>query len=158
MQARDFFDEPPATPVPHERAQREAAPREEAEAPRRERSQPRDPAPQQAEAPAPVSVYSSGNPPQVVFHAVSEHDAAAADESHRPVRRRRQGDPEATPQPTALQLVETQVEVAPPVVLEDELPRRTRPRRRRGSAEASEPLKLVETQPGAEGARPDSQP
>jgi hypothetical protein len=56
----------------------------------------------------------------------------------------------------ALQLVETQVE-AVPVPIEEELPRRTKPRRRRSSEVPSEPLKLVETQPGAE-QRADGQP
>ena len=41
---------------------------------------------------------------------------------------------------------------APP--MEDELPRRTKPRRRRGGAAPEEPLQMVETQPSAE-SRPD---
>jgi hypothetical protein len=56
-------------------------------------------------------------------------------------------------------LVETQADTAgATIVPEDEPPRRTRPRRRRGGEVPSEPLMLVETQPGAEGARPDNQP
>jgi hypothetical protein len=93
-----------------------------------------------------------------VFHAVSEHEAVA-EEAHRPVRRRhRDHAPQAEPAP-ALQLVETQADTAgATIVPEDEPPRRTRPRRRRGGEVPSEPLMLVETQPGAEGARPDNQP
>jgi hypothetical protein len=44
-------------------------------------------------------------------------------------------------------MVETQMETPPPVAEEEELPRRTRPRRRRGTAAPSEPLQMVETQP-----------
>ncbi|MBC8022386.1 MAG: hypothetical protein H7Y14_04665, partial [Burkholderiales bacterium] len=43
--------------------------------------------------------------------------------------------------------VETQAEV-PGAAAEDDLPRRTKPRRRRSQAADNEPLKLVETQPG----------
>jgi hypothetical protein len=52
-------------------------------------------------------------------------------------------------QEAPLQLVETQ---APSVeaTVEDEAPRRTKPRRRRAEPAPSEPLMLVETQPGAE--------
>jgi len=92
-----------------------------------------------------------------VFHAVSEHDAVV-EESHKPVRRRRHTQGDAPDQAPALQLVETQADapaIAP--VVEDELPRRTKPRRRRGGAAPDEPLKLVETQPGTE-VRPDGQP
>jgi hypothetical protein len=64
------------------------------------------------------------------------------------VRRRREpaaAEPAAEP----LVLVQTQPGVAiAPVVAEDELPRRTKPRRRRSQAVESEPLMLVETQPG----------
>ena len=56
-----------------------------------------------------------------------------------------------------LQLVETQAEAVVPMSMDDELPRRTKPRRRRGSDVPNEPLKLVETQPGAE-QRSDNQP
>jgi hypothetical protein len=95
--------------------------------------------------------------PLVEFHAVSEHDAVA-EEAHRPVRRRRQGQSDAQAQ-SELQMVETQADVAVSAApQEDELPRRTKPRRRREGAVADEPLKLVETQPGSEGARPDGQP
>jgi hypothetical protein len=90
----------------------------------------------------------------VAFHAVSEHDAVAEEEAHKPVRRRpRHAD--AAPEVPSLQLVETQVEVvAPQVSAEDEPQRRTKPRRRRGSEQPNEPLMLVETQPGTEGDRP----
>ena len=87
---------------------------------------------------------------------MSEHDAVS-EEAHRPVRRRRQGQTDAQAQ-AELQLVETQADApAGNVPQEDDLPRRTKPRRRRGGTSADEPLKLVETQPGAEGARPDVQ-
>jgi len=84
----------------------------------------------------------------VAFHEVSEHDDG---ESHRPVRRRRHGESHADtpPAPVPLQLVETQVEVAPPV-MEDDTPRRTKPRRRRSAPAEGGPLQLVETQPGAQ--------
>ena len=96
--------------------------------------------------------------PAVVFHAVSEHDAAVEESQHRPMRRRRQDHAQGEAAPPALQMVETQADApAPAPVVEEELPRRTRPRRRRGGEIANEPLKLVETQPGAE-AHPDSQP
>ena len=108
--------------------------------------------PQRASTPAAPAAHVE----PVVFHAVSEHDAAA-EEAHRPVRRRRPGQVEGQAQ-AELQLVETQAEVpVPAAALEDELPRRTKPRRRRGGPEASEPLKMVETQPGSEGVRPDGQ-
>jgi hypothetical protein len=56
-------------------------------------------------------------------------------------------------------MVETQpAATASPAYVEDDLPRRTKPRRRRGGGVADEPLKLVETQPGSEIARPDGQP
>ena len=143
MQARDFFDEPQAAPS---EPRREAAP-EPARAPAAEyRPDPQPPRP--AAAPAPLA-------PTVVFHAVSEHDAVG-EEAHRPVRRRRHGQEEGEAATPSLQMVETQVEAPAPVALEDDLPRRTRPRKRRGGEVPSEPLKLVETQPGADGARTDN--
>ena len=86
------------------------------------------------------------------FRAVSEHDEAQ-DESqpHRPQRKRRHAEGHAEEQ-QQLQLVETQVEV-PLAPAEDELPRRTKPRRRRALAADNEPLKLVETQPGTQPAQ-----
>jgi hypothetical protein len=90
----------------------------------------------------------------VSFSPVSQHEDS---EPHRPVRRRRAHEGDETPAPAPLQLVETQVEVPPPP-MEDDLPRRTKPRRRRSAPSASEPLKLVETQPGAEAPRGDVPP
>ena len=100
-------------------------------------------------APVVSHAYVSPAPPGA-FHAVSEHDAAAAaeEEAHRPVRRRKQGSDSAQME-APLQLVETQAEAPPPVV-DDDLPRRTKPRRRRGGAVEDAPLMLVETQGGAE--------
>ena len=137
MQARDFFDEPQAEPV---------------RTPARE---PRAEAPRQQSPSLPVAPAES----MVVFHAVSEHDAAG-EEAHKPMRRRRQSQPGDATQEAQLQLVETQAEAAAPVAaLEDDVPRRSRPRKRRGGPLASEPLKLVETQgTPPEGAHPDSQP
>jgi hypothetical protein len=93
-----------------------------------------------------------------VFHAVSEHEAVV-EEAHKPLRRRsRQGSDSASDTPS-LQMVETQADApAVPAVLEDEPPRRSRPRKRRGGETPNEPLKLVETQGGTEGTRPDTQP
>jgi hypothetical protein len=116
--------------------------------------EPRPTEPAEVIAPIPAKPTIPPVPP-TAFHAVSEHDEAAAADSHRPVRRRPRHAGEGEPQPAALQLVETQAET-PPVVAEDESPRRTKPRRRRGGPAPSEPLKLVETQPGAEAARPDN--
>jgi ribonuclease E len=109
-----------------------------------------------AEAIAPMPPKPTVPPaPATAFHAVSEYDEAAASDTHRPVRRRRHPS-EAQPQPVPLQLVETQVETAPEPV-EDELPRRTKPRRRHSDRQPAEPLMLVETQQGADSPRPDSQ-
>lgn len=111
------------------------------------------PPPAAPAAPAPQRVYTS---PPLAFQAVSQHDEFA-DEPHRPNRRRKHHASDEAPQETALQLVETQA--APqPVVMEDELHRRTKPRRRRGSQTASEPLQLVETQPSTETSSPDTPP
>lgn len=76
----------------------------------------------------------------VAFHSVSEHQDG---EAHRPVRRRHHHG-EASAAPTPLQLVETtgQAEAAP---VEEDLPHRTKPRRRRGGATDAEPLMMVET-------------
>lgn len=100
----------------------------------------------------PQRVYTS---PPLSFQAVSEHDEAA-DESHRPNRRRRPHTAEATLPPT-LELVETQA-AAPPVGMESESPRRTKPRRRRGSQSENGPLQLVETQASADAAKADNPP
>jgi len=45
--------------------------------------------------------------------------------------------------------VETQSNAPVEMPAEDELPRRTKPRRRRAQETIEEPLKLVETQPGS---------
>ncbi|MGZ5063682.1 MAG: Rne/Rng family ribonuclease [Usitatibacter sp.] len=111
------------------------------------------------EAAAPVRetklAYSSAPPPRT-FQAVSEHDAAEEAEARRPQRRRRKDGSTIDEQPQ-LQLVETQAEVAP-LPVEDELPRRTKPRRRRSEPVAAEPLMLVETQANAEAQRTDGNP
>jgi hypothetical protein len=107
-----------------------------------------EPIPPAAAAPAPESR------PHVEFHAVSEHDQEQeeAQPQHRPHRRRRGAETAATaPAEPALELVETQVEAAPAVAEEEELPRRTRPRRRRSTVVENEPLQLVETRPGTPG-------
>jgi hypothetical protein len=116
--------------------------------------EPRPTEPAEAIAPAPVKPTIPPVPPTAI-HAVSEHDESVTAEAHRPVRRRPRHASEGETQPTPLQLVETVVETQP-VVIEDELPRRTKPRRRRGDAPPSEPLMLVETQPGADTSRPDN--
>ena len=96
----------------------------------------------------PKHVYTQTAAP-VAFKTVIQHDDAEGEEAHRPQRKRRHGTDEAG-QPQQLQIVETQVEAAP--VMEDDLPRRTKPRRRRSGAVEAEPLKLVETQPNAESS------
>ena len=93
-------------------------------------------------------------PAPVAFKAVIQHDDSEG-EAHRPQRRRRSASDEAN-QPQALQIVETQAEVAPP--LEDDLPRRTKPRRRHSGTAEAEPLKLVETQPNTDTQRPENPP
>jgi hypothetical protein len=103
----------------------------------------------------PKLAYSSAAPPRG-FQVVSEHDAAEEGDAHRPQRRRRQGAATASEQ-QELQLVETQVEAAP-ISTEDELPQRTKPRRRRSGPVEAEPLMLVETQANAEAQRTDGTP
>ena len=80
------------------------------------------------------------------FHVVSEHDQAGGEPAHRPNRKRHQAASGAA-QSQELQLVETQgaAQAASP---DEDLPRRTKPRRRRGGPVASEPLQMVETQGG----------
>jgi hypothetical protein len=136
MTARDFFDEVPSEPTRAQPAQTQA---------------PTPPAPEPAPA-APMA-------PAVVFHAVSEHDAVI-EEGHRPVRRRRPGQAAEPQAEISLQMVETQAEasVAPLAQEDEEPPRRSRPRRRRGVQASSEPLMMVETQPGAEPPHADGQP
>ena len=62
------------------------------------------------------------------------------------------------PAPTELQLVETHVDTPPPVVEDEELPRRTKPRRRRGAQVENEPLMMVETQQPANAPQPPTPP
>jgi len=86
------------------------------------------------------------------FHPVSEHEDS---EIHRPARHRHAVAPVSAPD--SLQLVETSAAViAAPI--EDELPRRTKPRRRRAMAEDTGPLQLVETQPGTEAPPAENPP
>ena len=80
------------------------------------------------------------------FHVVSEHDQAGGEPAHRPNRKRHQAA-SGTAQSQELQLVETQV-AAQAASPDEDLPRRTKPRRRRGGPVASEPLQMVETQGG----------
>jgi hypothetical protein len=78
---------------------------------------------------------------------VSQHDEAAEEsQAHRPNRKRHHVTD--APAQAELQMVETSFSapVEPPA--EEELPHRTKPRRRRSQAMDNEPLKLVETQPG----------
>lgn len=135
MQARHFFDEPPAEPAS---------------------SAASEPSEQRAETTPPVPAAAT-IAPAVVFHAVSEHDDVG-EEAHRPARRRHRDHAPQAEQPPALQMVETLADAPSATIPTDEEPRRrTRPRRRRGGEVPNEPLMLVETQPGAEGARSDNQ-
>jgi hypothetical protein len=131
---------------------RHEAPREETRA---ESYQDQTPVPPQAApaASAPQRVYTSL---PLSFQAVSQHDEVA-EEPHRPNRRRKHHGSDETPQEPALQLVETQA--SPQPVMGDDLPQRTKPRRRRGSRSENEPLQLVETQPSsAEASNVDNPP
>ncbi|HUL96365.1 MAG TPA: Rne/Rng family ribonuclease, partial [Usitatibacter sp.] len=88
----------------------------------------------------------------VAFRVVSEHDGAEpGGEEHRPRRKRHHEAPGAV-QPQELQLVETQAAPSP-VAMDDDQPRRTKPRRRRGGQAAAEPLQLVETRSEGEGSQ-----
>jgi hypothetical protein len=81
---------------------------------------------------------------------VSQHDEST-EPAQRPNRKRRhEGGDEAAAQP--LQLVETQAAAPAASESEDDLPRRTRPRRRRGAPAESGPLQIVETQGDAAGS------
>ena len=139
-------------PAPVNEMPRHEAPREETRAQSYQGEAP-VPLPVAPAAPAPQRVYTS---PPLAFQAVSQHDEVA-EEPHRPNRRRKHHASNETPQEPALQLVETQA--APqPIAMGDELPHRTKPRRRRGSRTESEPLQLVETQPSAEASNVDNPP
>ncbi len=110
----------------------------------------------QAPVPPPAPVHQAAPMPvPVAFHAVSEHDAVPDEDTHRPNRKRRHGGGSESGE-ASLQLVETQA-VAPTPVAEDEAPRRTKPRRRRESSVANEPLQIVETHGSSEPAPTDSQ-
>jgi hypothetical protein len=102
-------------------------------------------------------VHAAPFAPVPAFKAVSQHDAAD-DDSHRPNRRRRQEAADAASQSQELQLVETQLAAPVIAAADDEPQRRSKPRRRRSGPAEAEPLQLVETQPNAEGQRPDSAP
>jgi hypothetical protein len=104
--------------------------------------------------PAPPPFVSPA--PPAAFHAVSQHDEVTED-AHKPVRHRRQPDAAAKAEALALKLVETQAPVVP-LQMEDELPRRTKPRRRRGSETSAEPLVLVETDKSVEPGRGEVPP
>jgi ribonuclease E len=130
--------------------------------PRHESAPVHEPVSERAEPSAPVhepvkpAAFSSGSLAPVAFQAVSQHDESEP-EMHRPQRRKRLSESDQASQQSELQLVETQSEAPAIPEADDDLPRRTKPRRRRSASTEAEPLKLVETQPGAE-AHPDSTP
>jgi len=93
----------------------------------------------------------------VAFQAVSEHSESDT-EMHRPQRRRKHSASEQASQQSELQLVETQFDAPAIPAVEDELPRRTKPRRRHSAPVDAEPLKLVETEGPAETQRPENTP
>jgi ribonuclease E len=151
--ANDFRDDAGAAPQKDERqsalAFSNAQPAEHKPAARFDEAPPAWVAPV-ITVPAPVSAPYSPPPPLATYHEIKEH--ADEGEPHRPVRRRpRQGGDQAA-QPPALQLVETSAAdaVVAPVVMEDELPKRSKPRRKRAAPTEAGPLVIVETQPGAE--------
>src|SRR6185437_921528 len=92
-------------------------------------------------SPAPIPAATAPHAPpaaHVEFHAVSEHEESI-EPIHRPSRRRRhEGGEASAAQP--LQLVETQAEAPAAIEPETDLPRRTRPRRRRSAPAESGPL------------------
>lgn len=97
---------------------------------------------------APATAAAVPPAPPAAFHAVIQHEDGDT-ETHKPVRKRRRHAGDATSnEPAPLQMVETQVETAAPAPAEDDLPRRTKPRRRRGAQQESGPLMMVETQQG----------
>jgi hypothetical protein len=115
-----------------------------------------EPSPKAIESAPPIAAQEPVAPlaQPVSFHSVSEHDDS---ESHHPVRRRqRRGDEGRAPE-APLQLVETQVPAAP-IEMDDELPRRTKPRRRRSAPMESGKLMLVETQSPKRDAAAGRQP
>ncbi|HXZ49568.1 MAG TPA: Rne/Rng family ribonuclease [Usitatibacter sp.] len=132
-------------PSRHEERSREERPRDE-----RPRGESRGPERARSEeaalppaVPAPVPAA-----PAVSFHAISEHDEVV-EEPHRPQRRRRHPAAEAAAvEQPPLELVETQSAPTEAPASEEDLPRRTKPRRRRAAAADSGPLQLVETAAG----------
>jgi hypothetical protein len=106
------------------------------------------------------ATFSSGTLASVpvAFQAVSEHDESEAVEMHRPQRRRKHSASDQATQQSELQLVETQLDAPAAQAVEDDLPRRTKPRRRHSAQTPTEPLKLVETEGPAESQRPDNTP
>ena len=120
---------------------REPQPLDEPAEPRTEAAPPRH---------EPVALVFSSAP--AAFQSVSQHDDG--EESHRPNRHRRHGSDDPA-QAAELQLVETQIEAPVPSALDEELPRRTKPRRRRSEPRQAEPLKLVETEGPSEPPHPD---
>ena len=98
---------------------------------------------------------SAAPAPAAQFRAVSEHDESTA---HRPPVRRRHRQTDAPPPVAPLQLVETQSDKVQAVPVEEEPPRRTRPRRRRGAPIESGPLMMVETRPSEGPAHGESPP
>ncbi len=136
----------PEREEPHRESRREEAPDHE-EPPRH--VEPR------REEPRAQPVAAAAFVPPAAFHAVSQHEETA-DQSHKPVRRRRTPDGESATQASSLQLVETQAAVVS-TPSEDDLPRRTKPRRRRGGSTEAEPLMLVETQKSTDTDKPPVQ-
>lgn len=106
-------------------------------------------------APAPAAfapVPAAFAPAPAAFHEVSQHEEG---EAHRPTRKRRHEAAGTGAEPAApLELIETQSEKAQAAAfVEDELPRRTKPRRRRHVDVETGPLQLVETAAAPETPR-----
>jgi len=107
-------------------------------------------------APTPTPTPTPMLAPPAAFRSVSEHDEVVEDsQSHRPNRKRHASDD--APAPQELQLVETSSSAPVAAPVEDDLPHRTKPRRRRAQAMDAEPLKLVETQPGTQPGQDGAQ-
>ena len=97
--------------------------------------------------PHPPKLIASFSPPPATYQLVSQHDDGE-EPRPRPVRRRRDGESGAASS-EPLQLGETHhpaVQAEPAFI--DELPRRTKPRRRREVVHDNAPLQLVETEVG----------
>jgi ribonuclease E len=107
-------------------------------------------------APTPTPTPAPMLAPPAAFRSVSEHDEVVEEsQSHRPNRKRHASDD--APAPQELQLVETSSGAPAAAPVEDDLPQRTKPRRRRAQAMDAEPLKLVETQPGTQPGQDGAQ-